>query len=58
MALWSDTNAEREAEEADKRVREWELGLLSMSWNGMPAPPLMGRMTLGELLSLRHSSLI
>lgn len=58
MALWSDTNAMREAQEADRRVREWELGLLSVSWNGMPAPSLMGRMTLGELLSQRHSSLI
>lgn len=58
MALWSDTNAMWEAQEADKRVREWERGLRRVSWNGMPAPPLMGRVALGELLSLRHSSLI
>lgn len=35
MGLWSDTNATREAQEADKRVREWELGLRKseLEWN-------------------------
>lgn len=55
MALWSGTNGTQAAQKAVEGRRGIN-SLYRMSRNGMPAPPLTGRTTLGKLPRLWDST--